>query len=262
SRALAAQIREGLARRVDQEQAAWLAEIAETLADGRVVRALRLSSRPPKAGAPLPPDLATKLAEAASAALTADTIVDRWATVLDALSFSPVRLTVAPASRPEDPSPELVAAVTRVASRTPKVAEAFGVEAPAEAPRRRGGRGGGGRKGGSGGAGAAPRPPKPPKAASTEEAPTPEADAEAVAVVETVSVEASADEVMVAESVEVVEVVAAPEPPAPGAPEAPTPMAPEAPGTEPEAPVSPAPEGSAAEPPADGSAAAEDDAPA
>ena len=111
TRALAAQVREGLARRVDQEQAAWLAEISETLTDGRVVRALRLSSRPPKAGAPLPAELATRLADAASAALTADTMVDRWATVLDALSFSPVRLTVAPASKPETPSPELVAAI-------------------------------------------------------------------------------------------------------------------------------------------------------
>ncbi len=119
-RALAAQIREGLARRVDQEQAAWLAEIAETLTDGRVVRALRLSSRPPKAGAPLPAELASKLSEAAGAALTADTIVDRWATVLDALSFSPVRLTVVPASRPETPSPELVAAITRMAEPHPE----------------------------------------------------------------------------------------------------------------------------------------------
>lgn len=152
SRELAARLREGLNRRVDQEQAAWLAEIAETLADGRVVRALRLSSRPPKAGAPLPVDLATKLAEAASAALTADTVVDRWATVLDALSFSPVRLTVAPASKPAEPSDELVAAIARVAARTPKVAEAFGITPPPESARRRGGRPArsGGGKGGSG----------------------------------------------------------------------------------------------------------------
>lgn len=137
TRALAAQLRDGLTHRVDQEQAKWLAEIAETLTEGRTVRALRLSSRPPKAGAPLPADLATKLSDAASAALTSDTMADRWATVLDALSFSPVRLTVVPASKPETPSDELVAAVRRVASRIPKVAEAFGIDATAEAPRRR-----------------------------------------------------------------------------------------------------------------------------
>ena len=137
ARELAAQLREGLTLRVEQEQTRWLTELTDTLAEGRVVRALRLSSRPPKAGAPLPAELAGKLAEAASASLTADTATDRWATVLDALSFSPVRLTVAPASKPETPSEDLVAAITRAASRVPKVAEAFGIEAPAEKPRRR-----------------------------------------------------------------------------------------------------------------------------
>lgn len=170
SRALAAQVREGLARRVDQEQAAWLAEIAETLDEGRVVRALRLSSRPPKAGAPLPADLAARLAEAASNALTADTLPDRWDTVLDALSFSPVRLTVAPASKPDEPGAELVAAVTKVAGRVPKVAEAFGIEAPADSGRRRPPRPGGPR----GGAKRGPRPGggKPPAAPKAAAAPS------------------------------------------------------------------------------------------
>ncbi len=158
SRELASQLREGLTARLDSEQAAWLTELQETLTEGRVVRALRLSSRPPKAGAPLPAEIATKLTEAASAALTSDTLADRWATVLDALSFSPVRLTVAPASKPETPSEELVAVVTRMADRVPKVAEAFGID-PSSAPSRKGrGRGGpGGPKGNK------PRPPKPPK---------------------------------------------------------------------------------------------------
>ncbi len=55
SRELAEQLRTGLATRLEKEQAAWLAEIAELLADDRVVRALNVSSRPPKAGTPLPP---------------------------------------------------------------------------------------------------------------------------------------------------------------------------------------------------------------
>ncbi|MEZ5180677.1 MAG: hypothetical protein R2702_02185 [Acidimicrobiales bacterium] len=162
ARALAEQLRTGLAERVDKEQAAWIAELTQTLAEGRVVRALRLSSRPPKAGAPLPADLAAKLTEAAAGALTADTLPDRWATVLDALSFSPVRLTVAPASKPEAPSEELVAVVTRMADRVPKVAEAFGIE-PSAAPARkrtRGGRGGRARTGGAPARPALRRPPR------------------------------------------------------------------------------------------------------
>ncbi len=176
SRELASQLRDGLTARLDSEQAAWISELQETLAEGRVVRALRLSSRPPKAGAPLPAEVATKLAEAASAALTSDTMPDRWATVLDALSFSPVRLTVAPASKPAEPSEELVGVITRMADRVPKVAEAFGID-PASAPPRKGrGRGGaGGPKGG--GKGRPSRPPKPPKPEAA--APAPQAEAPA-----------------------------------------------------------------------------------
>jgi hypothetical protein len=191
SRELASQLREGLTARLDSEQAAWLSELQETLAEGRVVRALRLSSRPPKAGAPLPAELATKLADAASAALTSDTLADRWATVLDALSFSPVRLNVAPASKPDAPSDELVAVITRMADRVPKVAEAFGID-PSSAPSRKGrGRGGPG-----GPKGSKPRPPKPPKPpkptgdvalaaeAPAEAAPAPEATEAPAEVVE------------------------------------------------------------------------------
>ena len=57
SKALAQQLREALTRRVDEEHQQWLEELRLTLKAERVVRALRLSSRPPKAGAPLPPDL-------------------------------------------------------------------------------------------------------------------------------------------------------------------------------------------------------------
>ena len=57
TRALAAQLRESLARRVDSEQATWLEEITTALDSGRAVRALRLSSRPPKAGTILDPAL-------------------------------------------------------------------------------------------------------------------------------------------------------------------------------------------------------------
>ncbi len=109
------QLREALTRRVEQEHAAWLTELAETLAGGRTVRALRLSSRPPKAGSPLPPDLSTRLAEAAGAALTAETAPDRYATVLDALAYSPVRSVVVPQGVPAEPGDALLTAVRKLA---------------------------------------------------------------------------------------------------------------------------------------------------
>jgi hypothetical protein len=131
TRELASQLREALNRRVDREHAEWQGELATTLADGRVVRALRLSSRPPKAGVPLPAEVTTKLAAQASAALTADITQDRWAAVLDAVAYSPVRRTVEPAGVPSEPGDELLAAVRKLADRVPQIATRFGIEPPA-----------------------------------------------------------------------------------------------------------------------------------
>jgi hypothetical protein len=48
SRALAQELKDGLASRVDAEHTTWLEELNATLDVGRIVRALRLSSRPPR----------------------------------------------------------------------------------------------------------------------------------------------------------------------------------------------------------------------
>ena len=134
-RAQADELRAKLTERVDREHNAWLAEIAATLADGRTVRALRLSSRPPKAGAPLPSDLASRLAEAASAGLSKEATQDRYATVLDAVAYSPVRQLVKPQAIPESPNEELLKTVRKVADRIPEIAAEFGVK-PSERPHR------------------------------------------------------------------------------------------------------------------------------
>ena len=169
TRDLATQLREALTRRVEAEQTAWLDELKANLDAGRVVRALRLSSHPPKAGAPLPADVATRLTEAAAASLTSDTGSDRWSTVLDALTFSPVRQQVTPASLPEKPSDELLAAVTRVSDRLPQIAAVFGIEPKAPSRRRtRSGAGGGGGGGGRGGAKSKPKSKPKPKATESE----------------------------------------------------------------------------------------------
>ena len=135
AKALAEELRNKLTERVDREHAEWLAEVAATLADGRMVRALRLSSRPPKAGVPLPQDMVNRLTEAASAALASDTPSKRWITVLGAVAFSPVRRTVQPQGIPENPDKELLAEVTKLSERVPHIAALFGVE-PTPPPRR------------------------------------------------------------------------------------------------------------------------------
>ncbi len=167
ARALADQLRDGLTARVDAEHRKWLNELAENIAQGRTVRALRDSSRPPKAGAPIPPDMAERLAAAASASLTSEVTQDRWATVLDAVAFSPVKGQVVPEGLPASPNDQLLAAVRKHASKIPDIAAAFGVEAPTA--RKRGGR-------------RTPPPPPPPKpeaATPAPEAAAPEAPVEA-----------------------------------------------------------------------------------
>ena len=139
NKALAEQIRTGLAVRVDREHQIWLSEVTSALDDDRVVRALRLSSRPPKAGAPLSAPLLDRLATMAAAGLTADTSQDRWATVLDAISLSPVHLRVVPEGLPAEPNEQLLAAVKRFSMNVPDIAKAFGIE-PTPPPRARRGR--------------------------------------------------------------------------------------------------------------------------
>lgn len=136
TRELAAQLRTALSARVEAEHAAWITEITETLDAGRTVRALRVSSRPPKAGTPFPVELGSRLSEAASAALTVETPSDRYATVLDALAYSPVRSQVTPLGIPAEPTEALRTSVAKLASRIPAIATLFGIEAPA--PGRRG----------------------------------------------------------------------------------------------------------------------------
>ncbi len=171
TRKLADDLRTGLTARVDSEHRKWLEELAKTIADGRTVRALRLSSRPPKAGAPLPSDMAERLATLASGSLTAEISHDRWATVLDAVAYSPVRSSVKPEGRPESPNAELLGAVKKLASRVPEIASEFGIAAP-EARKR-----GRSRK---------PAPPPPPPVAQPDEASAPAEPAaeEAAPVVE------------------------------------------------------------------------------
>jgi hypothetical protein len=154
TRETAEQLRVALTTRVEREHRSWLEELAGLVDEGRAVAALRLSSRPPKAGIPLPPPLATKLSDLVVAQLTPDTPSDRYAAVLDALAFSPVRTLPVPAELPSSPSPALLEAVKRLGDRIPQIAAAFGVE-PAPPQRRGPARGSAGR--GSAGRGSAGR---------------------------------------------------------------------------------------------------------
>lgn len=137
TRVLAAELKAALKSKIESEQSLWLADIAAAIDVQRVVRALKVSSEPPKAGQPFPAELANKLAQAASTALAAEDPQDRWITVLEAVAFSPVRSSVKPAAIPAQPSEALLTTVKRLAPLIPHIAAMFGVtvEANAVAPK-------------------------------------------------------------------------------------------------------------------------------
>ena len=138
TRALADSLRAGLTQRLEVDHRKWLDELASTIGEGRTIRALRLSSRPPKAGTPLPPDMAERLANMAAADLNPTANQQRWSTVVDSVALSPVRTQVVPIGIPEKPGDELLDTIRRLADRVPQIAALFGVEArpPRRGPRR------------------------------------------------------------------------------------------------------------------------------
>ena len=153
SRAISEQLKTALDSRMERDHDQWLSDLRIAVTDGRVVRALRLSSRPVKAGAPLPTELAGELSRQAALALAADVEPSRWAVVLDALAFSPVRSAVTPAGIPAEPGDELIDEVKRLSDRVPAIAALFGIDptaVPKRMKRRRPGRpdGGQGKPGG------------------------------------------------------------------------------------------------------------------
>ena len=140
TRALADQLRLALTVRVEREHSAWVSDVTKAIDESRGVRALRLSSRPPKAGAPLPEPILVRLTEIANNGLSGDVNQGRWGTLLDAVALSPVHRRVVPVGLPEHPSQELLDLVRRIGIQVPQIAALFGVE-PTSAPRRRPGRG-------------------------------------------------------------------------------------------------------------------------
>jgi hypothetical protein len=130
SRSLAANLREILERRGEALRAGWLEEIQANLSESRVVRALRLSARPPEATTKLPPELAAQLTDAASNAMSPDTPSDRWAAMLDAVAASPVRRQVKPLGLPSDAKEPLLQAARQQSARVPALGPMLGITMP------------------------------------------------------------------------------------------------------------------------------------
>ncbi len=140
TRTIATELKAALVTKQERELVLWFEDIDAAIGVGRVIRALKLSSQPPKAGVRFPTELAGKLATATTANLTADAFADRWVAVLEAAAFSPVRAQVLPTAKPTQVNDELLATVKRVGPLLPQVAALFEIEvnqgAPAPKPLR------------------------------------------------------------------------------------------------------------------------------
>lgn len=135
ARVLASELREVLDRRTTEERDNWVKEIETAIGEGKSIRALRLSARPPDPQAKFPPELLDRLKTAAENSMSPDTPADRWITVLDAVANSPVRRTVEPKGLPETPGEALLSAAKQAAGRIPALAKLLGVSMPPP-PRR------------------------------------------------------------------------------------------------------------------------------
>ncbi|MDO8390125.1 MAG: hypothetical protein Q7V57_06525 [Actinomycetota bacterium] len=215
TRVVSAKLKEALVTKQEKELALWFEDIDAAIGVGRVVRALKLSSQPPKAGVRFPAEIAGRLVAAATGSLTTDALPDRWAAVLEAVAFSPIRTQVTPAAKPAQVNDELLATVKRVGSLLPQVAALFGIEVDAKSQPKplRPTRPGAPTKAG---AKPAPRPPAPkpaapaaPKAAVPAPAAAEAAAAEAVPVVEATA--AAEDVAAPAEESPAAEIAPAPE---------------------------------------------------
>jgi len=111
----------GLKMRVEKDLQEWLKIIKDALDEGKVVRALNFSSRPPKAGTQLPEDVSKELVKQASDALSSDASPERWGVVAEAVAFSPIRLKVQPVSLPSRMDEELEKLLQKHSERFPAI---------------------------------------------------------------------------------------------------------------------------------------------
>ena len=74
TRVIAEELKQALVTKQEKELQLWFGDIDAAIGVGRIIRALKLSSQPPKAGVRFPSELAKRLSDAATASLTPDAL--------------------------------------------------------------------------------------------------------------------------------------------------------------------------------------------
>jgi hypothetical protein len=131
---LARALQESLTERVNHLRDDWQHRIEGAIDAGKVLEALQVSARPPEVAVRCPAELAVRLAQAASAAMSAELSAEDWLALLAAVLDSPVRRTVKPSGIPD--APEAKEAARKAAGLVPELAKLIGLPIPPPPPRR------------------------------------------------------------------------------------------------------------------------------
>ena len=131
---MAKALHETLDHRVKGLSEDWLKRINTAIDEGRIADAMRTSARSPEHSTRLSAEVATKLAAAASSAMTAETDPREWMSILDAVVESPVRRNVKPLGIPSEADVEVAA--RNAAGLVPALAPLLGLRIPPPPPRR------------------------------------------------------------------------------------------------------------------------------
>ncbi|MHB1487840.1 MAG: hypothetical protein ACYCZM_09850 [Acidimicrobiales bacterium] len=130
TRLLASSLREALEARVTKLRQSWVDEITRAIEDGKLIKALRASARPPEPTARFPAELAVRLSEAAGAGMSSELSPERWMAMMEAVADSPVRRSVKPVGLPAEPDPALMEQAKHLCGRIPGMAGLLGMNMP------------------------------------------------------------------------------------------------------------------------------------
>ncbi|MHB8263468.1 MAG: hypothetical protein ACYDGY_06950 [Acidimicrobiales bacterium] len=127
---MAVALKEALHSRVEALRTRWEEQIDHKISKGDIVEALELSSAPPDRGFKLPSNLATKLSEAASSALSSGKTEQEWLTIVNAVVASPIRRNVKPVALPENSGSGLRTQLYKIAGLVPGISKLIGLPMP------------------------------------------------------------------------------------------------------------------------------------
>lgn len=123
-----------LDEKVKAMEGKWAERIAAALDAGKVADALSVVATPPDHGTRCPADLAVRLADEASKAMTATADPAEWLAILTAVAASPVRRNVTPVGIPDDGA--VRSAAMNAAGMVPSLAKLLGLRIPPPPPRK------------------------------------------------------------------------------------------------------------------------------